>query len=218
MSIQVDKSHYFKDKYLSLHRFISYFYQIDAIRRAKPTKVLFIGVGDGVVSNFLKKHPVFEVVTFDIDPQLSPDVVGDIRKLPFADGQFDLVCAFEVIEHLPFEGAKRAIAEIARVTSHRALISVPHRRSGFEFVFRFPFARSLVRSSYVRVAVLFPVKFPGHAISTQHYWEVDGKTTKLATVRGAFRKHFSICSEKTPVLDSYLRFFSLELVRDSHEN
>lgn len=209
MSVQVEHTYYFKEKYLSLHRFISYFHQLDAIRKAEPKKILFIGVGDGMVPGFLKKHPSFKVTTLDIDPALSPDVVGDVRNLPFTDGQFDLVCAFEVLEHLPFEDSKKAIAEIARVSAGAVLISVPHRRTGFELVLRFPFMRSLVGNSYLRLAALFPVKFPGHAISTQHYWEIDGRTTKLETVRNVFREHFSIEHERTPVLDSYLRFFTL---------
>ncbi len=209
MSVQVEHTYYFKEKYLTLHRFISYFYQLDAIRRAKPSKILFIGVGDGMVPGFLKKHPGYSVTTLDIDPKLSPDITGDVRKLPCKDGEFDLVCAFEVLEHLPFEDSVQAIAEIARVSSKEVLISVPHRRTGFELVLRFPFMRSLVGNSYIRFAALFPVRFPGHAVSTQHYWEIDGATTKLASVRNAFREHFDIQSEKTPVLDSYLRFFTL---------
>ena len=46
-------------------------------------------------------------------------------KLPFKDGQFDLVCAFEVLEHLKAD--KKVLTELARVLSKRgtALISFP---------------------------------------------------------------------------------------------
>ena len=39
--------------------------------------------------------------------------VGDITALPFGDGQFDLVAAFDVIEHV--EDDRRVFAELARV-------------------------------------------------------------------------------------------------------
>lgn len=39
--------------------------------------------------------------------------VGDITALPFADGQFDLVAAFDVIEHVADD--RRVFAELARV-------------------------------------------------------------------------------------------------------
>ncbi|MBC8041505.1 MAG: class I SAM-dependent methyltransferase [Opitutaceae bacterium] len=39
--------------------------------------------------------------------------VGDITALPFADGHFDLVAAFDVIEHV--EDDRRVFAELARV-------------------------------------------------------------------------------------------------------
>jgi hypothetical protein len=102
-TMKVDKNHYLQRKYASLERFISYFYQIDFIRKAKAKKILFIGVGDGLVSDYLKKIPEMEIVTYDIDPALHPDVVGDVRRLNFKDNEFDLVAAFEVLEHIPFK-------------------------------------------------------------------------------------------------------------------
>lgn len=209
MTIQVDKSHYFKKKYLTIHRFISYFYQIDSIRTVSPQTILFIGVGDGIVSNFLKKHPLYEVTTLDIDPALEPDVVGDVRSLSFPDNTYDLVCAFEVLEHLPLSEANKAVAEMVRVTRESLLISIPHRRSGIEVAIRFPFIRSLLKREFVRIAIRVPVRFGGFAKSKQHYWEIDGRTTKLKDIRNLLRMHGVIRSEHTPVLDFYLRFFNL---------
>lgn len=161
-----------------------------------------------MVTNFLKKE--LRVVTMDIDPDLNPDKVGDIRSLPFPDGSFDAVCAFEVLEHIPLNEAGTALHEMCRVSSSTVLISVPHRRSGFEFVFKFPFIRSLLKRNYVRLALLFPVKFPGFVVSKQHYWEIDGWTLRLRHFRNILKANFHIISEKTPVLDPYRRFFYLE--------
>lgn len=50
---------------------------------------------------------------------------GSITALPFADGAFDLVCAFDVVEHVDDDG--RAVSELARVAAPGAtvLLAVP---------------------------------------------------------------------------------------------
>jgi SAM-dependent methyltransferase len=209
MSAQVQEGYYVTEKYASLNRFISYYYQIDAVRRTNPKTVLFVGVGDGLVPEFLKKSG-YEVTTLDFDPVLKPDVAGDVRALPFADGSFDTVCVFEVLEHMPFDDSKKALAEIARVAKSHACISVPHRRTGFELVLRFPFIKTLTGRELLRLALYVPVRFPGFAVSKQHYWEIDGRGMTLNRFREALRTHFLVESERTPILDSYRRFFLLE--------
>jgi SAM-dependent methyltransferase len=205
---QVSASTYFDDGYVSLERLISYFYQIDLIRKSRPKSVLFVGVGDGMVPAFLRSH-VDTVTTLDIDPALDPDVVGDIRELSFPDASFDLVCAFEVLEHLPFEESKKALAELARVSRGDILVSVPHRRTGLELVLKFPFIRTLTGRNYLNLPLLVPIRFPGFAVSGQHYWEIDGRTTRLRDARAMFESSCEIVAEATPVLDSYHRFFAL---------
>jgi SAM-dependent methyltransferase len=209
MEPQVQHSFYLTEKYLSLNRFISYAYQLKAVLRSGARSVLFIGVGDSVVVDLLKRGGRFEVTSMDIDPALHPDVVGDIRKLPFADGSFDVVCVFEVLEHLPFEESQAAIAEIARVAKRGAVVSVPHRRTGFEFVLRFPFIQTLTGREFLRLSLLRSIRFPGFAESGQHYWEIDGHDMPLKRFRNALNSHFDILREDTPVLDSYRRFFDL---------
>lgn len=60
--------------------------------------------------------------------------IGDISNLPFSDRQFDLVCAFDVIEHVSDD--RQALAELSRVLKDDALLifSVPlHTRFWTEF-------------------------------------------------------------------------------------
>ena len=206
---------YVEGTYASLDRFISYSYQLRVIRASGARSILFIGVGDGLVADLLKKDHALVVTTLDIDPELKPDCVGDIRALPFPDASFDAVCAFEVLEHLPWEETQKGITEMARVSKTFALISVPHRRTGFAVAFKLPFMRRLLGRSVGSFALLLPVRFPGFAVSGQHYWEIDGWATSLRTFRRALAAQFDIDADFTPPLDYYHHFFLLRCRRPS---
>jgi SAM-dependent methyltransferase len=210
---QIPSDYYFSNKSLSLDRFISYFYQLDAIRKSNPQSILLIGVGDNVVPYVLKRNNKYKVTTLDYDARFESDIVGDIRSLPFSNKSFDMICAFEVLEHIPYEDLDTALKEIARVAKKNVVISVPHRRTGFEMAFKFPFIRSLFKRDFLRIAIRFPIRFPGFAISRQHHWEIDGQTTRLRNFRMALRKNFNIVKEATPVLDFYKRFFYLDIIK-----
>jgi SAM-dependent methyltransferase len=223
---QVKSNHYFKEKYADLSRFISYFYQIDlvidAIQKIRiPSnknsdisnrdkfKILEVGKGNGLVSDYLKKLG-YQLTTCDIDKELKPDYEADIRKLPFADHQFDLAMACEVLEHLPFEDFEKALEELKRVARKWALISLPYRSAGFELVLRFPGIRTIFKKLFLDFFLRFPLKFGGIQVSGQHYWEIDAGPYNLRRVRKLIAKHFRIVKEVRPVLNFYHLFFLLE--------
>ena len=57
-------------------------------------------------------------------------MLSDARILPFKDGFFDTICAFEVIEHLPdYDDHLTFLREVKRVLSNNGvfLISTPNR-------------------------------------------------------------------------------------------
>jgi SAM-dependent methyltransferase len=87
--------------------------------------VLDVGSADGPSVGWLRGSG--RVVSLDIDPRglTAPGVCGSALALPFADGSFDVVAAFDVVEHCRPEGT--AVAELARVLAPggRLLVSVP---------------------------------------------------------------------------------------------
>lgn len=52
-------------------------------------------------------------------------IEGDVTKLPFDDGEFDVVVALDLLEHLPAELRPVALAELARVTRVRLVAGCP---------------------------------------------------------------------------------------------
>ncbi|GAA1521788.1 class I SAM-dependent methyltransferase [Nocardioides humi] len=91
-----------------------------------PRRLLDVGSADGPSVGWLRGRAGHHV-SLDLDPRgLAPGgVCGSALQLPFADRAFDLVAAFDVIEHCEPEAT--ALAEIERVLTvgGRFLMSVP---------------------------------------------------------------------------------------------
>ena len=90
-----------------------------------PARVLDVGSADGPSARWL---PQQGRVAVDLDVRglvAGRDVCASALALPFRDATFDVVAAFDVIEHCDPEG--RAVSELARVLrpGGRLLVSVP---------------------------------------------------------------------------------------------
>lgn len=91
-----------------------------------PTRLLDVGSADGPSVGWMRgEHRRFAL---DVDPRgLTPGegVCGSATALPFPDRTFDVVGAFDVVEHCASES--QAMAELARVLvpGGRLLMSVP---------------------------------------------------------------------------------------------
>lgn len=93
------------------------------IRDRVPTpirRLLVVGCGSGQEAAVLASELGAEVVGIDIDCAFDPESAaavelrrGDATRLDFADGSFDFVFSYHVLEHIP-EYA-RALAEMRRV-------------------------------------------------------------------------------------------------------
>ncbi|MDE1875180.1 MAG: class I SAM-dependent methyltransferase [Patescibacteria group bacterium] len=202
MEKQVDKKHYSLGSYVHPERFASYSYQLREIEKASPRSVLEIGVGDGVIGDYMRRNTDISYTSVDIDPELKPDVVGSVLELPFADGSYDVVCAFEVLEHIPFESFGAAVAEMTRVARSRVFISVPHFGPPLRFLFKMP-----------KFGLKFSWKIPyhpKHEWNGQHYWEIGKKGYPVKAVREVLEKHGRLVGDYVPFESQYHHFFILE--------
>jgi len=207
--VQVKRDHYYNE-YDSFDRFITYFYQVDITKSLNPETVLEIGVGNKTVSNYLKQHG-YNITTCDFDKELQPDCVADIRNLPFDNNSYDLVLAFEILEHLPWDDVNIALSELHRVTNKHAVISIPYFSAAFEIAIHFPFIKKILKKPFLNIFLFrIPLFFRGIQFTGEHYWEMGRKNYSIWKVRKLFKKRFLINKEVRPTLNSDHHFFVLE--------
>lgn len=200
---QVDKKHYRFECYCYFDRWASYWYQLREVLAAGPKTMLEVGVGDGVLRDYVKQSTPIRYANIDVAEDLRPDTVGSVLAMPFGAGAFDMVCAFEVLEHLPFEQFEPALAEMSRVSSGKVIISVPHFGPAVKWKCKLPFLSEFTFA----FKVPFPIK---HVFNGQHYWEIGKRGYSLSTVRGVLRRRFHIEKEFVPFENQYHHFFVLQ--------
>jgi len=106
--------------------------QVAKLSKAKKLRILNIGAATGATSQMLEKYGEVTSLEYDGDccqfvrETLNMSVIeGSILELPFDDNSFDLVCAFDVIEHI--EDDKLGVKEMKRVCdeSGHVFVTVP---------------------------------------------------------------------------------------------
>ena len=186
---EIDPKQYQTRFYQSLGRFVSYWHQVDEVRRVNPATVLEIGPGNGFVADYLRRLE-YDVVTLDVNQDLIPDVVGSITAMPFDDGSFDVVTACEVIEHLPFDLVKTALAEVRRVTRAHVILSIPDKSPSF---------RCHISATGIRPLQFFAhagVPMPKRLLSLDHEWELGLRGFPMRRLKSVIRDA-GLCIERT---------------------
>ena len=158
-----------------------------------------------VFGSYIKQNTGITYTGVDYDATLSPDVVADVLALPFGDGQFDVACAFEVLEHLPFDRFETALKELARVSAKSVIVSLPHFGPPIKFSLKIPFLPEL--------KLAWKVPWPReHVWNGQHYWEIGKKGYSIGRIRDLLRKRFIIREDVVPFENQYHHFFVLEKI------
>ena len=180
MDIQVPKTHYTNESYDHKARWISYWQQIHEVMQVKPRSVLEVGLGSGVTASYIRALGI-KLKTLDIDESLKPDYAGSVLAMPLEDQSFDVVCAFEVLEHLPFDNFRVALREMARVSRKYIIISVPDsRHTLLRLNFKMPFIPQV--DLIWKINSLEEHKFDG-----QHYWEIGKRGFALSRIQTEIR-------------------------------
>lgn len=199
---QVDKSHYAFARYLDKRRWISMWHQVDEVLALEPRSVLEIGPGPGIFKAVMGTLGV-TVETLDVDPDLDPDHVASVTDMPFAQDAYEVVCAFQMLEHLPFDESLVAFGEMARVARRAVVISLPDAKSCWPI--------SMGTKQFLVTKPRFRLR--RHRFRGEHYWDVNKREYPLARVTDALVNVAPIELTKTFRVPEYPyhRFFVFQL-------
>ncbi len=155
--------------------------------RAAPESLLDVGCGEAILTHrWAQRLAPGRVVGIDLeDPAIqaeweqrpAPNLEYRVMKaenLPFADGEFDVAAAIEVLEHVP--DPAHTVAEMARVASGHLLVSVPR-----EPLWR---ALNMARGAYLKDFG----NTPGHVNhwSKRDFAELLGRHGEVVAARSPF--------------------------------
>jgi SAM-dependent methyltransferase len=155
-------------------RWCSLWHQAKLIADLKPRDVLEVGVGSGLLKVLCANMGV-QYRSLDIDPELGPDVLAGVQRIPLGSGSVDLACAFQVLEHMPYEEALAGFRELCRVARKDVVISLPNAARVFPALLSLPFASAL----------RFMIPVPGWPVGRMipsHRWEIGRPGTELGRV------------------------------------
>ncbi|MHB9028081.1 MAG: class I SAM-dependent methyltransferase [Candidatus Latescibacterota bacterium] len=172
------KGAYYSPEYCKPERFASYARQIGETLSLSPESVLEIGIGNSVVSTFLRGAGI-PTVTMDLCPDLRPDIAASVAELPFREGAFDTVLCFEVLEHLPFDLFSQCLSEIRRICRRHTLLSLPHSGRYYTLIAKLP---RFYPNIFVEAPYIFP---PVHTYDGRHYWEIGKRDYPLQRITAA---------------------------------
>lgn len=158
----------------------------ETIRRkfgTKKGKLLDIGCGAGLYTNFLRKNlPHIEIHGIDISKNAIvkagknyPKIhftSGSVYELPFPNNTFDIITVFCVLEHL--ESPEKALQEIRRVLKKNGIFYSITPVEGDRMIF---FQSKALNKKfhghvqrYTRKSLQFLFRNNGYQITAIHYW------------------------------------------------
>lgn len=205
---------YASEAYFAYDQLWSFAEQIQHIRRLQPRSVIEVGVGNGFVSGFLRSVGT-QVLTFDINPNLHPDVVASVDDINsyVNEREYDLISCCEVLEHLPFHKFEFTIDMFSRL-SENLFLTLPVHGTHIGF-------GGLIQAHRFRRWVGIWQRIPSRTrqLPEMHFWEVDhSKDTSKRAILSLLAKYYSDVDSGYLKANPYHRYFRCRRSRTLHED
>jgi hypothetical protein len=204
---QVSNNHYHFSRYVSKQRWASMWHQLDEVLRIRPCSVLEVGPGPGIFKAVANLVGV-KVDTLDIDPELAPDFIASADCMPFEAATYDVVCAFQMLEHVPFNVSLAVVSEMSRVATSHVVVSLPDARPRWRYSIYVP---KIGQLEFVISRPCFRPK--PHLFDGEHYWEIHKEGFQLKHIVAKFEEAGRMTLMKSFEVPEFLyhRLFVFEL-------
>lgn len=199
---QVEKEHYEFLKYVHNRRFNSYFYQLKSIIELSPDSILEIWIWNWIIKKLLQWD--YNYKSLDIDKKLKPDYIWSLPNTWLKNKKFDIVCAFQVLEHLKYSEFNKCLKELHRLSKKYVIISLPCSWIDLKFEIQLPFCKK------IRFHHVFPKFYKKPIFDWEHYWWIGKKGYWLKRIKNDIKKIFYIKKYFIPYENTFHCFFVLE--------
>lgn len=123
----------------------------------------------------------------DVKPEHSPTICGDLLHPPQDLGQYDLVCAFQVLQHIPSQYFRDALCNLRKCSRRYVFISLPCPMNHLYVQFRAEFVQRLLQRLSFGFHLLLPLPLRPRDRDEQadlkrpdkhnpHYWEANRRS------------------------------------------
>lgn len=123
------KGNMHRGKFLSKDLFHSYYLQMKTILDLSVDSVLEVGPGERFVADYMKTLGI-TYDTLDSDQASSPTILTDLRDVRPDESRWDVVSAFQVLEHMPFSESETNVGKLASASKKYVFISLPYHCFG----------------------------------------------------------------------------------------
>ncbi len=182
-----------KGKFLSKEHSESYLCQMQTIRSLHDIQnILEVGPGEGFCARNLRELG-YQYDTLDFEDAHETTIKADFRSLdPSTIPQrYDLTCAFQVLEHFPYDEFTKHLGSLSELSNKYVFISLPYSCRGFSISLNLHSGQRMGQTRrfdfYIRtnlpnrkVRPEFKEEFPWAV----HYWEIGRKGFGLNKVLG----------------------------------
>jgi hypothetical protein len=178
----------------------AYHHQIREVIEASPRHLLEVGSGPGILRTCLRTYTKIDVTSVDLRKRFRPDVVANVLQLPFEKRYFDVVCAFDVLGHVPFSEFESAVMELLWLARQKVILSLPRHGSSFLLDLKLP----MLPRMHLAAKLPYPRSHDG-----QHQWQIGKPGSSLSQVRTAMRRHAEIERDYLPFDNRHHHVFVL---------
>ena len=146
------------------------------------------------------------VKTFDYDPDLNPDIIGDVREIDeIVTQKYDCILCCQVLEHLEWRFFEDIIRRLSLICNDTLILSLPQRQVNFRLKFDIPKIHFKILMS---VKLFLKKRF---TFNGEHYWEVESKGYPKKAIRRIISKYFTIENEYVVFENPYHWFLRLKI-------
>lgn len=180
-----------KGKFLTAAHHNSYYLQMLTTHELKVDSVLEIGPGENFAANYLRTLGI-NYDTMDIVEHSQPTILGRLEELDERNylRRWQLVCAFQMLEHSPYELFVENIRKMAAMSDRYVFISLPYSCFGFRLSLNIAFGQN--RRFSKSIAMYIPLfkrnrKYREEYIKefpwAVHYWEIGRRGFPLGRIK-----------------------------------